>query len=83
MRQITVYESNEIVNFEELKDILLNPEVGVSIDGIIYQDYEDILAAWDVDYTDSQVLDIEPSNELSRMAELCWNFIEEKYHFKD
>lgn len=78
MKTLTVYDSTKIQSFDELKTIFSYRDIGISIDGIIYQDWQDILNLYDIlsDY-------YRTSDELSRIAELCWNFIEEKYHFKD
>lgn len=78
-KNITIYNSTEIQSFDELKTIFSYRDVGLEIDGIIYQNWQDILDIYDImlcKYGKSE-------NEFYRIAELCWNFVEEKYRFKD
>lgn len=79
MKTLTVYDSKKINSFEDLKTIFSYRDIGLEIDGIIYQNWQDILDVYDIMLCKCG----KSENEFYRIAELCWNFVEEKYHFKD
>lgn len=80
-KTLTVYNSTEVQSFEKLETILSAKDTGIEIDRIVYQTWEDILNANDIIVYMSGGIDY--SDEFNRIAELCWNFVEKKYNFKD
>lgn len=75
---INYTESYDVITFEVLYDIFDKKE-GIMINDVIYTDWQDILDVYDA----FSYQDVDEDTELSRIASLCWEFVERKYNFKD